>query len=475
MRIAYLKVIAVFVLIILFPLAKSNAQTQRDDVRIRNINSFYKFIDSELNSDSALFYLKKIASHKLSSSRLPNIIHEELAQQVVNRSFAPDTDTSRVNAARRSRDSNKRLVAAIMADTNKAIKHIVNPLYLFSEIQDNPDDNSKLADLTDRFVREELSDADIYSNRAGRYALMIYSKINSKRELKPLAEKLLEKVSKHLEKGQVPASEMSNDEELGMRAWHRYLYAYVNIIKSEQVSDVAKQKTYLKIAYDYSPDVIDRQHQWAYFYDMYLIFNKEKASFRDEYLQYLTINATDQNSIVSTLLEIALLQPEYKEQLKTAYMKVHGSQADFPKFWMTSVNNLAKTAHPISLSMLDKSRFSNETVAGKWLLIDFWGTWCGPCRSEHPGLQKFYDSSIKTNPDKITLLTIACRDTEEKVTSYLNEKKFSFPVAMSDNKIEHIYKVPGYPTKLLVTPEGKYILVPAGNDWMSFVKHYADL
>ena len=90
-------------------------------------------------------------------------------------------------------------------------------------------------------------------------------------------------------------------------------------------------------------------------------------------------------------------------------------------------------------------------------------------------MQKFYDSTIKTNPDKITLMTIACRDTEAKVTSYMTEKKFSFPVAMSDNQIEKIYKVPGYPTKLLVTPEGKYILVPFGADWVSFVKHYADL
>ena len=90
-------------------------------------------------------------------------------------------------------------------------------------------------------------------------------------------------------------------------------------------------------------------------------------------------------------------------------------------------------------------------------------------------MQKFYDSTIKTNSSKIALLTVACRDTEDKVTSYMTEKKFSFPVAMSDNQIEKTYKVPGYPTKLLVTPEGKYILVPFGSDWISFVKHYADL
>ena len=469
----YVKAIIVFIFTIFLIQSKSNAQTKRDDARIRYTNSFYKFTDSELNADSALFYLKKVESHKLASVRLPNIIHEELAQHVLNRS--QPADTSRANAIRRARASNKLLIAMIMADTNKTIKHITNPLYLFSTIEEHPDDNLKLAELTDRFIRQELSDADVYSNRAGRYALMIYSKINSKNELKPLAEKLLEKVSGYLKSGQIAASEKSTSEELDTRAWYRYLYAYANVIKSAQESGSEKQKIYLKMAYDYSPDVIDRQHHWAYFYDMYLIFGKEKASFRDEYLGYLMDNATDQNNVVSTLLEIALLQPEYKGQLKAAYLKVKGPQADFPKFWMTSVNNFAQTAHPISLSMLDKSLFSNKTAAGKWLVVDFWGTWCAPCRSEHPDMQKFYESSVKTNPDKIALLTVACRDTEAKVISYMTEKKYSFPVAMSDNKIEHTYKVPGYPTKLLVTPEGKYILVPTGRDWMSFVKHYADL
>jgi hypothetical protein len=46
---------------------------------------------------------------------------------------------------------------------------------------------------------------------------------------------------------------------------------------------------------------------------------------------------------------------------------------------------------------------------------------------------------------------------------------------MSDNQVEKTYKVAGYPTKLLLTPEGKYLVVPFGADWISFVKHYADL
>ena len=46
---------------------------------------------------------------------------------------------------------------------------------------------------------------------------------------------------------------------------------------------------------------------------------------------------------------------------------------------------------------------------------------------------------------------------------------------MSDSKIENIYPVQGYPTKILITPKGRYIKVPFGTDWISFIKQYCDL
>ncbi|ACT96601.1 TlpA family protein disulfide reductase [Dyadobacter fermentans] len=476
MKKSCMKLIVLFALtVLLIPNPSTAQQQQFDDTPIRNINTFYQFIDEKLNKDSAFFYLQKVAGHGLSASRIPGIIHEELAQYVLNRSFPPDMDSAIVARFRRGQVVNKQLMEMIMADTNKVLKGAVNPLYLFSKIQDNPNDNQKLAQIANQFIREELSDKDIYSNRSGRYALMIYPLLRSQKELQPLAATLLKKTSDYVNDGLLLVSENTTGDNAGKRAWYRYLYAYTNVLNSEQVNDPDKKMSLLKTAFDYSPDVLDRSNNWGYFYDMFIIFGKEKASFRDEYLQFLTEHVKDQQVVFNTILEIALQQPEYKGKLKEVFHKINGPQKDFAQFWMATVDHYAQPAPPISLSMLDKSRFSNQTAAGKWILIDFWGTWCGPCRSEHPAIQKFYESVVTANAGKIAMLTIACRDTEAKVTNYMKEKKFSFPVAMSDNQVEHTYKVPGYPTKLLITPAGKYITVPAGHDWASFVTHYADL
>lgn len=205
----------------------ANAQAPSAESSLECLNNFSRYTSVDLNAESALFCLRKISTDKLAATRLPSLIHDGFVQGIADRGFPVDIDSAKVNSFRRVQSFGKRLMATIMADTNQILKQVVNPMYLFSNISDAADNQMKLTSLTDRFIREELSDPDIYSNRAGRYALMIYPIINSKPELKPLAGKLLEKVNAYLENGQVTTSEKTTKDELERRAWYRYLYAYL--------------------------------------------------------------------------------------------------------------------------------------------------------------------------------------------------------------------------------------------------------
>ncbi|GGM83979.1 hypothetical protein GCM10010967_14740 [Dyadobacter beijingensis] len=459
---------------ILFVNKKSAAQQPSVKSPIDYYNQFTDFTNTKLNEDSALFNIRQLAANKMYAGMLKDVLHNNFGQTLVVRSFPPGTDSLKVNRFLRVQAFNKLLLSKIVSDTNQLLVHTARPMIFFSQFQDALDDDAKLTNSVNRFMQVELAGPDIYSNLSGRYGLMMHASLRSRAKLKPLSDKLFETIYHHLQSNLTSVSETSLSEASESNAWHKYLFAYANFVKAEDEQDLSKKKLFLKKAFDYSPNLKDQDIGSAYFYDMYLILKKEKVSFKEDYLAFLTQNSKDEDEVLNALLQIALQEPQFKEKLKAAYAKSK-PRSDFGTYWMDHVNASAQAAPPISLAMVGKSRFEHKTGTGKWLLIDFWGTWCSPCREEHPELQKFYESTIQNNASKIDLMTIACRDTEARVTKYMAEKRFSFPVAMSDNKVELAYKVPHYPTKLLITPAGKYIVIPSDSDWISFVKHYTDL
>lgn len=358
-------------------------------------------------------------------------------------------------------------------DTTQALTEIIHPLFLLTKIQDNQNNPAALKSLTDEFIKTEIEGKDLYKNRSARYGLMISEVIGFHQELAQLNGKLLGMITADLKANQLTAEDASDRIRQDKRAWYRYLYAYVNYAQSEKTIDAAQKEVYLKTAFDFSPDLIDKKHQSAYFYDI-LIMGTRNNSFQDEYLDFITKNSKNRSQVLSTLVKIALVDTDYKDELES-YYKGTSTSKSFAAYWSELINNGAPDAHPILLNAMDNRSFSSKSHAGKWILVDFWGTWCGPCREEHPDMQKFYDSTVVRNPDRLTLMTIACMDQPERVSAYMKEKNFSFPVAMSDQRIEKTYAVQGYPTKILITPQGKYVTVPSGIDWEDFVRKYSGL
>jgi len=93
-----------------------------------------------------------------------------------------------------------------------------------------------------------------------------------------------------------------------------------------------------------------------------------------------------------------------------------------------------------------------KDLKGKVTFINFWATWCGPCRGEHPDVQKLHDR-LKGRAD-LQVLTLSVDDQPALVASYLKEKGYTFPVIHAIELADKLFPYVGLPANLLVNANG---------------------
>ncbi len=94
------------------------------------------------------------------------------------------------------------------------------------------------------------------------------------------------------------------------------------------------------------------------------------------------------------------------------------------------------------------------SLEGKTLLINVWATWCGPCRSEHPYLEKLYQK-VKDRPD-VQVLTFNVDEQVGSVEPYIKENKFTFPVLLAGSYVSELLPVISIPRNWIVDAAGKW-------------------
>lgn len=97
-----------------------------------------------------------------------------------------------------------------------------------------------------------------------------------------------------------------------------------------------------------------------------------------------------------------------------------------------------------------------ETYKGKKLLIDFWASWCGPCRAAIPKLKKLYANHKK---DGLAILSISIDDSKDAWIKAMNDEKMPWQQLLSPDKNETMRKFlfSGIPTMYMVDEQGKII------------------
>ena len=121
-----------------------------------------------------------------------------------------------------------------------------------------------------------------------------------------------------------------------------------------------------------------------------------------------------------------------------------------------------KEAPDFTLNDINGKPFSLSSLRGKYVVLDFWGSWCGWCIKGMPEMKKYYEKYS----GKFEIVGIDCNDTEAKWKDAV--KKHELPwIHVKSEKADATpqkYAVEGYPTKVILNPDGTIYKVIVGED-----------
>lgn len=120
-----------------------------------------------------------------------------------------------------------------------------------------------------------------------------------------------------------------------------------------------------------------------------------------------------------------------------------------------------KPAPDFTLATIEGGELKLSDLRGKYVVIDFWGSWCGWCIKGMPEMKKYY----KKYAGKLEILGVACGDTDEAWREAV--KKHDLPwrhVLNGEGEADAtaLYAVQGFPTKYIIDPDGKIAKVVVG-------------
>jgi len=101
---------------------------------------------------------------------------------------------------------------------------------------------------------------------------------------------------------------------------------------------------------------------------------------------------------------------------------------------------------------------------GKVVFLNFWATWCGPCRIEMPSMQKLYD---EFHDDGLEVVAVNIGERQKTVVKFLEENNLTFPVLLDEtNMVAGIYGARNIPTTYIIDRNGKILSMIVGTkEW----------
>lgn len=101
-----------------------------------------------------------------------------------------------------------------------------------------------------------------------------------------------------------------------------------------------------------------------------------------------------------------------------------------------------------------------EDYRGKTIFLNFWATWCPPCKAEMPDIQKLYEKSATEGEDAVIVLGVAAPNmgqegSEEEIAAFMEEKGYTYPVLMdTEGELFASYGIMSFPTTFMIDRDG---------------------